>query len=49
MSVDIDTLRHEIKVWEKTFADANHGKKPTKQDIQRDASIGEAREARMGK
>ncbi|GAB7360884.1 hypothetical protein MBLNU230_g0870t1 [Neophaeotheca triangularis] len=39
MSVDIDTLRHEIKVWEKTFADANHGKKPTKQDIQRDASI----------
>lgn len=33
-------LREELKRWEKTFAKANGGRKPGRDDIKNDATIG---------
>lgn len=44
MSIEKDEqiaiLRQELKVWEKTFAAANGGRKAGREDIKRDAAIG---------
>lgn len=40
MSVDIETLRGEIKAWEKAFADTHNGKRPSRNDVKRDETIG---------
>lgn len=33
-------LRQELKEWERAFADANGGRKPTREEIKRDKVIG---------
>ena len=37
----IATLRAELKTWEKTFSSAHDGRKPAREDIKRDAAVGE--------
>lgn len=46
MSSDVDAnstaitdLRYELKVWEKSFATANGGRKAGREDIKKDATI----------
>jgi hypothetical protein len=36
----IADLKHELKEWEKLFAADNGGRKPGRDDIKRDATIG---------
>ena len=36
----ITNLKYELKKWEKSFADSNGGRKPTREDVKSDASIG---------
>lgn len=36
----LNTLRVELKQWEKAFADANGGRKAGRHDIKQDPSIG---------
>ena len=35
-----DTLRNELKTWEKAFANANEGRKAGRDDIKNDPQIG---------
>lgn len=39
-AIQLDTLRVELKQWEKAFADANGGRKAGRYDIKQDPSIG---------
>lgn len=34
-------LRQELKEWERAFADAHGGRKPTREEVKKDAKIGE--------
>lgn len=34
-------LRQELKDWERAFADAHDGRKPTREEVKKDAKIGE--------
>ena len=35
-----ETLRSELKIWERAFAEANSGRKPGRDDIKNDSAIG---------
>lgn len=39
-AAQLNTLRVELKQWEKSFSDANGGKKAGRQDIKQDPEIG---------
>lgn len=39
-AAQLNTLRGELKQWEKSFSDANGGKKAGRQDIKQDPEIG---------
>lgn len=39
-ATQLNTLRVELKQWEKAFADANGGRKAGRHDIKQDPSIG---------
>lgn len=36
----IAALKEELKIWEKSFAAANNGRKAGREDIKKDAAIG---------
>ena len=40
-----NTLRSELKLWEKSFATANNGRKASRDDIKKHPDIGRALEA----
>ena len=40
VSSTVDTLRGELKAWEKAFANANEGRKAGREDIKKDPEIG---------
>ena len=39
-SISMETLRAELKEWERIFAEANNGRKAEREDIKRDLDIG---------
>jgi hypothetical protein len=43
-TLNVDILRSEIKSWESSFQ-TEHGRKPARADIKRDAAIGEQQSA----